>query len=107
MNDPGGSMTGLKMRTPSRYSLTPVTKVIVSGDDSHRLVGKLQLLRSETKSMVRRLHGRVECRIANSPVQVGARTCIRLLAFREIQGDLHFNKLEERFSATGRLGRFA
>jgi hypothetical protein len=57
--------------------------------------------------MVRRLSGREESRIANSPLQVGAQTCTRLLAFREIQGGLHFSRLEERFSATGRRRRFA
>ena len=57
--------------------------------------------------MVRRLPARVESGTANSPVQVGAQTCTRLLAFREIQRDLHFSKMEEHFSATGRRGRFA
>jgi hypothetical protein len=46
--------------------------------------GKLQDLKSETKSMVRRLAARAVSRIANSPLQVGAQTCTRLLAFREI-----------------------
>jgi hypothetical protein len=55
-----------------------------------------------TKSMVRKLPGRVESRIANSPLRVGAQTCTRHLAFRESQGGLHFSKMEERFSATGR-----
>jgi hypothetical protein len=36
--------------------------------------------------MARRLHGRAESRIANSPVQVGAQTCTQRLAFREIRG---------------------
>jgi hypothetical protein len=57
--------------------------------------------------MVRRLHGREESRIANSPLQVGAQTCTRLLAFRETQGDLPSDKPLERFSATGRRERFA
>ena len=56
--------------------------------------------------MVRRLHGRAVSRITNSPLQVGVQTCTRLLAFREIQGDLPSDKLEERFSATGRRGGF-
>jgi hypothetical protein len=57
--------------------------------------------------MVRRLPARAVSRIANSPLQVGVQTCTRLLAFREIQGDLHFSNLEERFSATGRREGFA
>ena len=57
--------------------------------------------------MVRRLPAREESRIASPPVQVGAQTCTRLWAFREIQGDLPSDKRGERFSATGRRGRFA
>ena len=57
--------------------------------------------------MVRRLPAREVSRIANSPLQVGAQTCTRILAFREIHGNLRFSKLEERFSATGRQERFA
>jgi hypothetical protein len=57
--------------------------------------------------MVRRLVAWVESRIANSPLQVGPQTCTRLLAFREIHGDLRLSKLDERFSATGRRGRLA
>ena len=57
--------------------------------------------------MVRRLPARAVSRIANSALQVGVQTCTRLLAFREIQGGLHFSNLEERFSATGRRGGFA
>jgi hypothetical protein len=43
-----------------------------------------QLAAGETRSMVRRLHARAVSRIANSPLQVGAQTYTRLLAFREI-----------------------
>jgi hypothetical protein len=44
--------------------------------------------------MVRRLPARAVGRIANSALQVGVQTCTRVLAFREIQGDLHFSNLK-------------
>jgi hypothetical protein len=56
--------------------------------------------------MVRRLPAREENRFANSLLQVRAQTCTRLLAFREIQGDIPSNKCGTHFSATGRRGGF-
>ena len=87
-----------------------ISKKPNQGPQSSRVVvgpAQFHKPKSETKSMVRRLPVWVESRTANSPLQVGTQTCTRLLAFREIQRDLHFSKLEERFSATGRRGRFA
>ena len=57
--------------------------------------------------MVRRLPARAKSRIANSPVQVGAQTCTRLLAFGESRGGLPSDERSERFSATGRRAGFA
>ena len=53
------------------------------------------------KHLVRRLLGREESRIANSPLQVGAQTCTQLFAFGESRVNLPSDKHRERFSATG------
>ncbi len=56
--------------------------------------------------MIRKLPAQERGRIANSPLQVGAQTCARFLAFREIRGNLPSDKCGRRFPATGRRGSF-
>ena len=85
---------GLTIRRPS----TMGSKWLSSLDEKYWLD---QELASETESMVRRLPAQVENRRANSPVQIGAQTCTRLLAFREFLGICAQKMPLGVFSATG------